>query len=86
MMKVLIVDDEEMMLLVTSKVLSEKYEVICASSGEEAIKLYDEHKPSLILSDLLPQNRKRDPFSNGLRWNSSCTSSESPSIPLRRSV
>ena len=53
MMKVLIVDDEEMMLLVTSKVLSEKYEVICASSGEEAIKLYDEHKPSLILSDLL---------------------------------
>ena len=53
MMKVLIVDDEEMMLLVTSKVLSEKYEVICASSGEEAIRLYDEHKPSLILSDLL---------------------------------
>ena len=53
MTKILVVDDEEMMIKLITKVLSEKYEVLTASSGEEAIKIFEESKPDLILSDLL---------------------------------
>ena len=53
MTKILIVDDEEMMLMVTRRILSQKYEVVCASSGEEGIALYGTEKPDMILSDLL---------------------------------
>ncbi len=53
MRKILIVDDEAMMLMVTKRILSPNYEVICANSGEEAIDVYFKEKPDLILSDLL---------------------------------
>ena len=53
MPKILIVDDEEMMRMVTKKILSSKYDVLVASSGEEAIQIYNDEKPALILSDLL---------------------------------
>jgi len=53
MRKVLVVDDEEMMRLITRRVLSKDYAVILASSGQEAIELYDKERPDLILSDLL---------------------------------
>ncbi len=53
MTKILIVDDESMMLMVTKRILSKKYEVVCASSGAEGIELYESEKPDMILSDLL---------------------------------
>lgn len=53
MQKILIVDDERIMLKIASKMLSKEYEVICAGSGEEAIELFEREKPDLVLSDLL---------------------------------
>ena len=41
------------MIKVTEKILSERYEVLTASSGEEALEIYDREKPALVLSDLL---------------------------------
>ena len=38
MSKILIVDDEKIMLMMARRFLSTKYEVVCASSGAEAIK------------------------------------------------
>ncbi len=53
MQKILIVDDEIMMLKMASRILSKKYKVICASSGAEALQLFENEKPDMILSDLL---------------------------------
>lgn len=53
MQKILIVDDEQIMLKISSKILSKEYETICANSGEEAIELFLREKPDLVLSDLL---------------------------------
>ena len=53
MAKILIVDDEKIMLKIASKILSKEYETICADSGAEAIEIFQREKPDLILSDLL---------------------------------
>lgn len=53
MKKILIVDDEKIMLMLTQRILSKKYDVICASSGAEAIELFEKNPPDLILSDLM---------------------------------
>ena len=53
MQKILIVDDEKMMLKLASKILSKSYETVCASSGAEAIALFEKEKPDMVLSDLL---------------------------------
>ena len=53
MKKILIVDDASFMRKATSSILSEKYVTVCASSGAEAIELYDKERPDLILSDLI---------------------------------
>jgi len=53
MRKILVVDDEPVMLVLTQRILSEQYEVITAKSGKEAIELFEREKPDLILSDLL---------------------------------
>ena len=53
MQKILIVDDEIIMLKIASKILSMKYKTICATSGEEAIELFEKEKPDMVLSDLL---------------------------------
>ena len=53
MKKILIVDDAQFMQKVTSGILSEKYETICASSGLEAMELYAKEKPDMVLSDLI---------------------------------
>ncbi|MBQ9617396.1 MAG: diguanylate cyclase [Oscillibacter sp.] len=52
MKKILIVDDATFMQKVTSAVLSIRYQVICASSGQEAVRLYEQERPDLIISDL----------------------------------
>lgn len=53
MFKILIVDDEHMMLTIAKRVLSEKYEVVTASGGSEAIEVYSKEQPDMLLTDLL---------------------------------
>jgi len=53
MAKILVVDDEKIMLRIATKILSKEHEIICASSGAEAIELFLSEKPDLVLSDLL---------------------------------
>lgn len=53
MAKILIVDDEEMMLMLAERILSRKYEVVKAHNGFEAIELFDSEHPDLVLSDLM---------------------------------
>jgi len=53
MRKILIVDDEQVMLVLARRILSPKYAIVMAKSGEEAIKLFEAEKPDLVLSDLL---------------------------------
>lgn len=53
MSKILIVDDEEMMLMMARHILSRKYDVVTATTGAEAIELFEREKPDLVLSDLL---------------------------------
>ena len=53
MQKILIIDDEPMMLKVATKILSKKYQIVCAMSGADALEIFDDEKPDLILSDLI---------------------------------
>ena len=53
MQKILIVDDEIIMQKIASKILSTKYKTICASSGAEAVKLFEIERPDMVLSDLM---------------------------------
>lgn len=53
MKKILIVDDEKMVLMVAKRVLSQHYETVCAASGKEALELFEKEKPDMLLSDLL---------------------------------
>ncbi len=53
MQTILIVDDELLMLKIASRILSKRYRIICASSGAEAIEIFEAEKPDMILSDLL---------------------------------
>ncbi|MFO7753839.1 MAG: response regulator transcription factor [Desulfobacteraceae bacterium] len=52
--KILIVDDEEDILeLVRYNLSKEGYQTICASTGEEALKINSEQQPDLIVLDLM---------------------------------
>ena len=53
MKKILIVDDEKMMLKMAARILSKKYETVQASSGAEAIEQFRAERPDMVLSDLL---------------------------------
>ncbi len=55
MKKILIIDDEEgfRFFVKTNLELRGDYEVIAASGGEEGIRLAEEHKPDLVLLDIL---------------------------------
>lgn len=53
MSKILVVDDEKIMLLVARRFLEKKYEIVTANSGEEAIKMFEKEHPDMILSDLM---------------------------------
>ncbi|MBR1639334.1 MAG: diguanylate cyclase [Treponema sp.] len=52
MKKILIVDDEKIALMMANHILSSAYDTVCASSGEEALKVFKREKPDLVLSDL----------------------------------
>jgi len=50
--KILLVDDEPRVTSALSKVLrGQPYEVICADSGDEALRLLDEHSIQVVVSD-----------------------------------
>ncbi|HTL70713.1 MAG TPA: response regulator [Candidatus Eisenbacteria bacterium] len=51
--KVLVVDDEPLLLELLEKRLSPHYEVLAAFNGEEGLESAMNHRPDLILSDLL---------------------------------
>ena len=51
--KILIVDDEPTVIKLLSKLLNERYAVIKARNGEEAIKITASLHPDLILMDLM---------------------------------
>src|ERR1035441_70272 len=51
---VLVVDDEELALRTISRGLrAEGYEVFTAGSGEDALKVFEEQSPELILLDIV---------------------------------
>ncbi|NCU17173.1 response regulator YycF [Pallidibacillus pasinlerensis] len=52
--KILVVDDEKPIAdILEFNLKNDGYEVICAYDGDEAIKLVEEHKPDLILLDIM---------------------------------
>jgi two-component system KDP operon response regulator KdpE len=52
--KIMVVDDEPAQLRVTEQVLAGKgYEVVKAGSGQEAVRLFYERKPDLVLLDVM---------------------------------
>ena len=50
--KILIVDDEPMMLKLAERILKSSYETVCASSGKEALALFSAVRPDMVLSDV----------------------------------
>ncbi len=52
MKKILIVDDMKVSLMMTENMLSGEYKTFCASSGPEAIEIYHQERPDMVLSDL----------------------------------
>ncbi len=50
--KIMVVDDEHISLAMTEHILLTNYDVICASSGMDAVRMYNKELPDLILSDL----------------------------------
>lgn len=76
MQKILIVDDEPMMLMIASKILSQKYAVICANSGAEAVELFETEKPDMVLSDLFM------PEMDGYELHAILQSKSSETIPI----
>ncbi len=50
--KIMIVDDQRITLKMTTHILDTRYEIICATSGDEAIRLYKKERPDMILTDL----------------------------------
>ena len=53
MSKILVVDDDEMMIMMTRHILATKYEVVTATSGAEAIEIFERERPDMVLSDLM---------------------------------
>ena len=76
MQKILIVDDEKMMQKIASKILSTKYEIVCASSGAEAIELFENENPDMVLSDLMM------PEMDGYELHSILQSKTSEPVPI----
>jgi CheY-like chemotaxis protein len=53
-MKVLLVEDSKFLRVSTERALSKAgYEVVCAGDGEAALRLAREHRPALVLLDMM---------------------------------
>ena len=53
---ILVVDDEQYIRLLARRLLSDKFTVLEASDGAEAVDMAREHKPDLILMDIMMPN------------------------------
>lgn len=51
--KILVVDDSSTVLIMEELLLRRKYEVIKATGGTQALRLAAEHRPDLILLDII---------------------------------
>jgi two-component system, chemotaxis family, chemotaxis protein CheY len=57
-MKILIVDDSQFTRNLMKKMLSEQeYEIIEAKDGNEGFKMFLEHKPDLVIMDIIMPNK-----------------------------
>lgn len=53
-MKILIIEDEDVMLkTLTEKFTNEKFEVLTAQDGENGLKIALDHRPDIILLDII---------------------------------
>ncbi len=52
MKKILIVDDEPMLLKIVQRPLKDKYETFVAQSGAEGFQIFEKENPDLIISDV----------------------------------
>ena len=50
---VLIVDDDDMILMMMERILSTQYNTITASSGKEALEIYEKNHPDILLADYM---------------------------------
>lgn len=50
-LRILLVDDEPRILESLEELLRDRYEIFTASGGEEAMRLFAEHHPELVLCD-----------------------------------
>ena len=54
MARILVIDDDELVLSLIKKVLErKKYDVVTASNGKDGLQLYEEQKIDLIITDLI---------------------------------
>jgi DNA-binding NtrC family response regulator len=54
MARILVIDDEDSMLEILQEMLEDAgYEVVCASDGEEGVRLYHEAPTDLIVTDIV---------------------------------
>ena len=75
-LRILIVDDEENVLNALKRLFrKEPYEILTAISGEEGLKILDDHQADLIISDL------KMPEMNGIEFLK--RAKEKNSVPLR---
>lgn len=51
--KVMVVEDDLAVLEAVQVMLGDRYEVIVATNGKEAIEKYQEYKPDIVLMDML---------------------------------
>ncbi len=54
--RILVVDDEQPIRSLVNRILSDKFVVLEASDGEEAVAIARHHKPGLILMDIMMPN------------------------------
>ncbi len=52
MKKILLTDDEPMMLKLATRALKDEYETITAESGAEALELFETQRPDMVISDI----------------------------------
>ncbi|MFQ3598653.1 MAG: response regulator [Chloroherpetonaceae bacterium] len=74
---ILVVDDEDLMRDLLSDALSDAFNILSASDGEEALKLYVQHqeKIALVITDLIMPKMRGDELAERLR-------EINPSLPI----
>ena len=74
--KILVVDDEKLILTVSNNILKDHYTVVCADSAAKGIELYEQEQPDLVLTDL------NMPGMSGLKMMEELMERFGPQIPV----